>query len=290
MNKKFLLLTSCFSLLILFAGCGHRPPTLSDTHLRAVEFNQKAESAFKKGDYQRALYFYNEALRVNYSVENNDGIATNLINMAIVYRRLGDGDNAHRCVDEILDESQAAHYTSRLFEAALVKAMLYMDAARYDAASEWADKALSFCQSARCPVEGKIYNLKGRIALLKEEPASALTFGTRALTLNKTNEDEEEVANSLRLLAEANVKRGEYEEARKLYEDALVIDKSLGLSRKVAIDLMGIGNTLLKQDKPKEALEYYQRALSVNRGAGDIEGIKDATTMVEKCLRDLGRK
>jgi len=283
-----LLFTACYLLLVI--SCGYKPPTLSETHLRAVEFNQKAGSAFKKGDYKKALHFYNEALRINRSIENSDGIAINLINMATVYRKLGEGDKAHKHIEELFNHSLFTIHHSLLSEAAFIKAMLYLDNGNYEHASQWVDKALSFCQNNKCSMEGKIYNLKGRIALLRGDPSSTITFANKGLMLNKASKDREEVANSLRLLAGAKAMRGEYEEAMKLYRDALARDKSLGLSRKIAINLIGIGNVLFKQGELEDALRYFKRALSVSEGAEDKQGIKDATIMIEKCLKDLEKK
>ncbi|MEW6674979.1 MAG: tetratricopeptide repeat protein [Nitrospirota bacterium] len=288
LNFSLLLLT--VYCLLFTVACGHMPPKLSDTHLRAIEFNQKAGSAFKKGDYKKALHLYSEALMINRSIENSDGIAINLINMAIVYRKLGEGDKAHKHIDELFNYSPFTIHHSLLSEAAFIKAMLYLDDVNYEYASQWVDRALSFCQNDRCSMEGKIYNLKGRIALLRGDPSSAITFGNKGLMLNKACEDREEIANSLRLLAGAKAMRGEYEEAMKSYRDALATDKSLGLSRKVAIDLIGIGNVLFKQGELEDALKYFKRALSVSEGAEDKQGIKDATIMIEKCLKDLEKK
>ncbi|MEW6213740.1 MAG: tetratricopeptide repeat protein, partial [Nitrospirota bacterium] len=223
-----LLLTAYFLLLIV--GCGYKPSTLSDAHSKAIDFNQRGEYAFKKSDYKKALSFYNEALKVNRSIENIDGIAINLINMATVYRKIGDRANAHICVDEILNTSNTVFSSFRLSEAAFIKAILYVDDGKYNSASEWADKASSFCKNAECLTEGRIYNLKAKIALSKENPESTINYGIKGLELNKKYGDKQEVANSLRLIADAKATLNQLEDARKLYEDALSLDKTLGLS------------------------------------------------------------
>ncbi|MBM4136193.1 MAG: tetratricopeptide repeat protein [Nitrospira sp.] len=270
---------------LLNIGCGHKPPTLSDTHLKAIDFNQRAEHAFKKGDYKKALNFYHEALKVNRSVENIDGIAINLMNMATVYRKLGDKDNAHKCVDEILNSSGIIYSSLRLTDASFMKALLFTDDGKYDPALEWTDKAISFCKSAGCHMEGSIYNLKAKMYLLNKDPNSAIIYGNKGLELNRKYDDVQEIANSLRLIAEAKTSLNQFEEAIKLYEDALSMDKALGLSKKIAIDLMGIGNIFLKQGKCEDALKYYQRAHSAGESAGDQQVVKDASNMMDKCLQ-----
>ena len=80
-----LLSTVCCLLLI---GCGGpSAPTLSAIHEKAVEHNQKAAKAVEEGNYEKALAYYMEALRVNRSIENTEGIAVNLINIAVLYQK-----------------------------------------------------------------------------------------------------------------------------------------------------------------------------------------------------------
>jgi len=276
--------------LLFITACGHTPPKLSDAHLRAVEFNQKAESAFKKGNYKNALDFYDKALKINRSIENIDGIAINLINMAAVYYRLNDKDNALRYIDEALKPLDLEVRNKLLSEAMFLKSLLYLEDGDYEKAVQYADLSLSSCQKESCLEEGKIYNLKGRIALLKEDSASAVTLGMEGLKLNEAHDDKLEMANSLRLTAEAKTKNREYEEAKRLYEEAMLIDKSIGLSKKIAMDLMGIGNLFFRQELFEKALSYYQRALSVSKEAGYEQGLKDAIQMIEKCSLTLNKK
>lgn len=272
------LLPIAFCLFLI--GCGAKHPTLSDAHLSAVKLNQRAESSFKNSDYENALRLYNEALKINRSIENIDGIAINIINIAATYRKLGDKDNAHKQIDEILNASPIAYNPLHLSEAAFLKALLYFDEKNYDKALEWTDRALSFCQGLQCNNIGKVYNLKGRAYLKKGDIASAISYGYKGLELNRSHENKQEEANSLRILAETRLINGEYAEAKKLYEDALAIDKALGLSRKIAQDLMGIGNTYFKQGNKKDALQYFKRALSVSESAGDKQGIREALEII----------
>ncbi|MEW6215704.1 MAG: tetratricopeptide repeat protein, partial [Nitrospirota bacterium] len=68
------------------------------------------------------------------------------------------------------------------------------------------------------------------------------------------------------------------------------LDKTLGLSKKIAMDLMGIGNILFKQGMFEDALKYYNRAFSTSEGVGNKKGVKDATEMIDKCLQNLGKR
>ncbi|MBA4349536.1 MAG: hypothetical protein C0415_06070 [Thermodesulfovibrio sp.] len=282
---SYLLVILC---LLLVSGCGSMPPVLSDAQMSAAELNQKAEAAFKRGNYKTALSFYDEALKISRSIESIDSIAINLINKAAVYRKLGDKINAHKCADEILNISYFSFSQIRLSEASYVKALLYVDEGKYSTASEWTDKALAFCKG--CNTEGRIYNLKGKIALINRDCTSAISFVNKGLALNKNHEDTDETANSLRLLADAKAVGGEYSEAIRLYEEALAADKSSGQGRKIIMDLMGIGGVLCRQGKSEDAVKYLKRALSVSEAIDDKQSIKDVNTMIEKCSQTSGKR
>ncbi len=281
MGKRFFFIAFCLFLM----GCGGKHATLSDAHLTAVKFNQRAESSLKNGDYENALRLYNEALKINRSIENIDGTAINIVNLTAVYRKLSDGENAHKCLDEILNPSPVAYNPLHLSEASFLKAMLYMDEGEYDKALQWADRSLTFCQSSQCSDIGKIYNLKGRIYFEKGDVVSAISYGNKGLESNKEDRHKNEKANSLRLIADAKAMRSEYEDARKSYEDALSIDKTLGLSRKIAMDLIGIGKTFLKEGKTNDALGYFKRALSVSESAGDTDTSESIKKLIDKQLK-----
>jgi tetratricopeptide (TPR) repeat protein len=277
-----LFMLSCFMFLF---GCSAKHPILSGTHQKAAEFNQNGGRAFQKGDFRKALFLYQEALKVNRSIEDHDGTAVSLINMASVYRSLGDTLNAHICADEILNSPGISYSLLRLTDAAFIKALLLADGGEYDAALIWADKSLSLCQTAGCTDGGSIHNLRAKIYLFKKEPASALVSGNKGLELNKTRNDTKETANSLRLIAEAKASLGQFDEAIRLYEDALATDKNLGLSRKVAFDLMGIGKVLHMQGKCEDAVKYFNRALSAGENGGDQQVVRDAGNMIDKCRK-----
>ena len=91
-THKYLLVTAHFVLMLtvycLLIGCGGaQTQTLSSFHLKAIEYNQNAAKALENGDYEKALAYYMEALKVNRSIENTEGIAVNLINMAVLYQK-----------------------------------------------------------------------------------------------------------------------------------------------------------------------------------------------------------
>ncbi len=268
---------------IFLFGCSSAPPSRLDAEIISIELNGKADSAFRSGNFKRALELYGEALKASSSIEHADGIAINLMNMAVVYRKLDDRENARKCLDEILNFRHVPFYPSQLAGAAFIKAVLYVDEGKYPSAIEWADKALNFCKDETCAEKGKIYNLKAKIALLNNTPDAALAFGAEGLQWNRSLGERQEEANSFRLLADAKVAAKAYEEARGFYQDALVLDKDAGFAMKMAMDLMGIGNVLCMQGRQEDAMEFFKRAQFISKSSGDNKGTARAEEMIGGC-------
>ncbi|MBW2062909.1 MAG: tetratricopeptide repeat protein [Deltaproteobacteria bacterium] len=268
-------------LALAMEGCGgSKKPTPSGFYKKEASLNKKAKEAYANRRYNKALVLYKEALNASRAVEDIDLSAVNLINIAATYRALGQRDNAIRTVDEILEASHIKYPVARLSEAAFIKALLLKDAQDYTGARKMADKAMDFCLKANCGAQGKIFNLKARLAFLERDLPKTLALGQTGLKINRAQKNEQETANSLRLIADVKTEKAEYADARALYEEALVHDKELGLSKKIALDLRKIGVLLKKQGLSKEALKYFQRAYSVSLGGKDEAGVKLASEMI----------
>ena len=267
------------STVLLFAGCGSNPPALSPQQETAIQHNQRGRTAFEQGDYSEARAAYQQALAIHQSVENTEGIATELMNLSVVYRRLGDTTAAHGALDQIINPSGLSFASAQRAEAAYRKASFYLEDGNRNEAKSWADKALGFCQS--CGTEGRLYNLLARMSL-PGNPQETLSLARRALAMNRNNSDKAEEANSLRLIADASFATGDFKTAQQFYGDALSLDKDAGSATKIALDLMGLARSLAQQGRRNEAADYFRRAYSVSEGAGDSRTMGEAAEELKK--------
>ena len=274
--------------MLLAMGCGSAPPKPSSTHMKAMRNNESAHEAFKNGNYSVALRLYGKALKISRSVEDIDGIATNLINLAITYRKWNNFEEAHHQLDQILDSKEKVFSTVHSAEAAYVKALLYVDKEEIFPALPLLEKGLVLCQKGDCRSEGKIYNLKSRIALLGADALRAKRLAEKGLGINRSAGDLKEAANSLRLIGHAVMVQKDYDKAGAYYEEALVIDKKLGLSSKILYDLIGIGDSLFEKKNVDEAVIYYRRALSVSENSEESGAKKgEVLEKIRQCEENL---
>ena len=283
-TKIFFIFALCSLLSALCIGCGGpSAPTLSSIHARAIEYNQNATKAAEKGDYEKALDYYMEALRINQSVENTEGIAIGLINLAVIYQKQGNISEAQKLIDMVFLIPDISEDIKA--EAAFEKARLLLKEKELSKAKEWVNKSIALNKGIR---EGSRWNLLGRIALMEDNYAEALTAANTALKLNSGNKQRAEEANSMRLIAEIKALTDKLEESREAYMKALDIDKESGDSKKIASDLNGLGDLSLKYGRLQDAVNFYIRAYTVSRTAGDMEGALKAAGSLDDAYRKSG--
>ena len=109
--------------LVLLSACGHVEEIRSARLEQATEFNQRAQRAFQRGEYQAAAALYENALQLDVAIENVNGIAINTLNLARVNQVLGKNALAQRYLDSLL-EDKALHFAQAQLAAAAVQKSL----------------------------------------------------------------------------------------------------------------------------------------------------------------------
>jgi tetratricopeptide (TPR) repeat protein len=246
--------------LLLLTACGHVEEMRSARQQQATEFNQRAQRAFQRGEYQVAAAFYENALQLDVAVENVDGIAVNALNLAKVNQVLGKTELARRYLDALLEDKALHYQPGHLAVAAVQKSLLLLRGNDVAGAVNWADKAVTYC-TPDCGLSGVIGNARASIALRANDADKALEWGERASAINKNVPLE--YANSLRLMATARLMKNEQETALRLSEEALVIDKTLGLPEKIQQDLLLLAQAHEKSGHAEQAAQYRDRAARI---------------------------
>ena len=254
-------------LTALLAGCGQNPPRPSEAQQAAVQWNQRAQVAYARGDYAQALAHYQQALALSRAIEDVNGIARELINLAVVHRKLGRPAPARAALDEILVPAGIPFTAGQRAEATYRLALFAAEDGDAARARTLGEQALALCTG--CASEGAIRNFQAGLRLAAGAAMEAREHARRALELNRGLGDRAEEANSLRLLADAALRLKDYAAADNGYQQALALDKDAGHPHKITADLLGLGEVALAQGKKPDAADYFRRARSVAEAAGD---------------------
>jgi tetratricopeptide (TPR) repeat protein len=261
-------------------------PTQNKTEQLSAALSQRAARAFEQGDYRRAAALYEQALRLNAGVENTEGIAANALSLARSHQAAGDAAAAHRALDGLLADGPLPLPPAQRAEAQARKAQLHLDANEAAHAVEWSGKALASCSG--CAALPAIQTLRGRAALAAGDDAAALAWATKALAATESGPgsgpgsgNAGERANALRLAGEARLARREHQAAVAPLEQALEIDRALGLPSRIQLDLMALGRAHSALGNRATARDYFARARSVSAAANDEAGVRAASRAME---------
>lgn len=271
-------------LVLLFivsaTGCSAPPkPSTAARQEAALEANRKGEAYVRHGELENAARSYREALRFSQALEDAEGIAANAINLSIVRQRQGRFAEARASLAAVLDQRNLKFSNARLAEVSLRQALLDLDEKNLAGADAWMAKATGHC-AERCPAGAAIHNVRAQLALQAGRTDAAFLAARSAHDASRASGDQAEQANALRLLGIVGLKNGEAASARQHLEQALAIDRELGAPRKIALDLLALGQAAALGGDRESARAYYARALAVGEADRDVAVTAEARALL----------
>ena len=245
-----------------FSGCGHTPDKPANVRLnQAIQLNQDGQRALQRGEFAQAIVQLEAALRLNSSIENHDGVVADRLLMARVLETKGDALAARKQLDALLTGA----YPLTPEQYAQTKTALALWALRQgklDEANQMVEDAHQSC-AGKCSNAAPILNIQARLALERGDSSTALATATSALQKLPNPDQLAERANSLRTIGLARLLRGEAPAALESLQQALSLDRDLGLPDRIVDDLLQIRRVHLVLGNASEANDLYRRALAV---------------------------
>ena len=263
-------LVTVFLMSTVFFGCASAKKTeLPAIQIEAIDSNQRGVLAVEAQKYDKALVEFQTALKLNTSVDNQKGIAINLLNLGRLYLLMERFDDAKTTFDKVVNIGIGLNNQFILSEGyASLGRYYYMTGNNKDAIDNM-EKAAAIDRKQSYHTLGNRLNIMGMAYKADNKPEEAEKVFNDALKLNKGYDMEADIADSLRGLGDIWVEKGDYKKAGELYENALAIDKKLGLSAKISIDLSNLGILSLRENNTKKALDFFLRAYAVDSSRGN---------------------
>lgn len=264
-------LVTVFLLSTVFFGCAStKPPEISKIQIEAIDFNQRGVLAVEAGKYNKALIELQTALQLNTSVDNQKGIAVNLLNLGRLYLLMERFDDARTTFNRVVHIGVGLNDQFILSEGyASLGRYYYLTGGNKKDAIDNMEKAAAIDRKQGYHTIGNRLNIMGMAYKADNKPEEAEKVFNDALKLNKGYDMEADIADSLRGLGDIWVEKEDYKKAGELYENALAIDKKLGLSAKISIDLSNLGILSLRGNNTKKALDFFLRAYAVDSSRGN---------------------
>ena len=271
------------ALLAGCAGAGGQATFRSDAQSQAATRLERGIRAQNKGEIDQAENYLADSLRISSSIEDNSARITALVNLARLNRLNNKPGQAALYIDQAL--KLAADLPGFMAEAAYEKALIELAQKHFGEALVWATTSLSSDNGGE---KGKRLNLLARIHLAAGNRAEATFFVTKAREESRSNGQASEEANSLRTLGAMERENRRFDEAGKLLLEALAIDKQIGESRKIALDLEELAATAHDQGNLNMELDYLERAFSVHINAARTDRAASTQLKIAENCRKSG--
>jgi tetratricopeptide (TPR) repeat protein len=110
---------------------------LNDYEMRTLCLNNMAQVFFDKGNYEKAIAYNEDALKIRSMMDNNVEIADSYLNLASNYIRLKDPEKAREKVDSAYAISKRYQYYEATQTAFKVYSDYYFEIKNYEAAYNW---------------------------------------------------------------------------------------------------------------------------------------------------------
>ncbi len=200
----------------------------------ASALNTQAGSYYVRGDFHKALEYYQLCVNIFEEISDKKGMSKTLNNIGVMYSNLGDFASAMKyhqrsleIKEEILDKSGMAGCMNNI-------GLIYMNQGDYP-------KALNYFQ--------------------------------RSLKIKEEFSDKRGIAQTLNNIGLIYMRRGDYPKAMKCFQRSLNICDELSDKRGLAGILSNIGLIYMNQKEYLQALDYYMRSLSIREEMTDKKGM-----------------
>ncbi len=250
------------ALTTLLVGCfSGGAPALSPTGRRIQEMNERALQSVERQRFDDARTVLDEALRLATSLDDGPQQTLTLLNLARLERRLGRLPQAELLLDRARRTAAVTGYAADLAQET---ALLKIAQNNLPEAERWATIALKEEQGS---MSGRRLNLLARIALLNGNNQEALRLAEQALGNANSFGMAEERANSLRIIGQVRSHEKRFDEAERLLNEALTLDRQQERPLKIAADLEALAQLMEMKGHAEQSREFRQRARMVRESS-----------------------
>ncbi|AFY43408.1 tetratricopeptide repeat protein [Nostoc sp. PCC 7107] len=234
---------------------------------------------FRTGKYSESLDFYQQSLTIQKAKGDNSGAAQTLNNIGVVYLNLGNYAQALNSYQQGLKDLQECCSTFYGTQAAIFNNIsgAYFSLGQYQKSLEFAEKSTNIYRrlgtgeykSTDEQAIKLLYNALGQNAQALQQVTNRANVGD---AFGKDSFQFQGAALNLNNIGQIYLSLGKYDEALKLYQQALDIYKQNNYKLGIAVALNNIGRVYQNLGNYNQALEFNQQALANYREVGDRTG------------------
>ncbi len=260
-------------LISTFTGCASAPAPLPPLKRQALEAETQGARRFEQGRFDVAITQFKEAQRLNRSLDDEAGVARNLEHQARSELAAGFPQAAQATLATI-------SIAQRSISTGILQAQAALGVQDFAAANTILQDLRARCKA--CAQTAAIAVLQARVALAQSQADVAEKLLLSTLKPLAEQDEPRELANAWRLLAQAQAQQQRHTEALASAQQALSLDRALGLPDKIAADWMLIAQLHTPRDAAL-ARSAYTRAREVAQAAQ----LQAVVTQIDQRLKEI---
>ncbi len=243
---------------------------INDSSSKSYFFNMLGMIEQIKGNYKKALQYYENGLLIDESLRDIAGRATDFNNIGSIYLTLGEYDKALEIYNQALEIVEKMEDLPSQISCKNNIGRVYEVKNEFDLALKYYGEALKLTEKVGdLNRKAALLNNIGMIYKAKNEFSISIDYYNEAYHISDLLGD---LYGKIILLNNIGRNYDEFKDldtALEKYNESLQIAEQLGDLPKKAGCLNNIGSIYLAQGKQNLALEKYQEALNIEERAGD---------------------
>ena len=234
------------------------------------------------GEFERALEFYNESLKISTEIGDEMGITVRLNNIGVIYKNQGELSLALDYYNNSLKLGKKLGYKHEIAESLNNIGVIHLYQGEISIALEYYLKSLEIREELgnKNGIAISLSNI-GTVHKHKGEVIAALDFFNKSLKIYEEIDGKLGIASCQANIGSIYLSQGETATALDYFQKGLKIREKMGDKKGVANSLNSIGVIFINRGEEATGLEYLHKGLKIERETGNKQGIANS-------LRNLG--
>jgi adenylate cyclase len=231
-------------------------------------------SFYAKGNYPKALEYFDRSLKISEEIGNKVGIAKVLNNIGSIYKNQSNYPKALEYYQRSLKIQEEIGDKSGIAGVLTGIGVVYFTQSNYPKALEYYQRSVKIKEEIgdKSGIADVLNNI-GIIYNIQSNYPKALEYYERSVKIREEIGDKRRITSSLINIGHIYLEKGDYPNALDYYQRGIKICEETGQKQFQANALIGIGSIYKNQSNYPKALEYCQRSLKIYEEIGAKDGI-----------------
>lgn len=240
-------------------------------------------------DYEQAVKYYKESLKIKEEIGDKMGMASSLSNIGVVYYEQGDYKNALNYLNQGLEIEKEIGDKEGIAGTYNNLGNLYTQQGDYAKAIEYHTKSMMI--DDEIGYKHGMANSLNNIGLLyfdQKDFDKAVEYFEKSLAIEKEEGNQLGIAYSYDNIGLVYETKGDMDKAIEYYYQSYEIEKSIDDKKGMSSALINLGNAHQLNQEYDLALEYYMQSLALEEEAGRLKGVARSMNSIGSVYYDLG--